>query len=133
MAELKAFLRAVARKPFVWGHGDCILTGADWVREVEGWDPAAEYRGAYETELEAEGLLILSGGLVGMIQAQLRRSQIESPQAGDIGVVVVRGLSGRTEVTAICTGRRWAAKTPRGVWIGTAEVVAAWRIECPLR
>lgn len=120
----------MARTPFVWGQSDCILTGADWVREAEGFDPAAAFRGSYETEEQAGAILARAGGLIGIISGQLKRPITPMPRAGDVGVVVVRGLTGRTEVTAICTGQRWAAKAPRGVWVGAAEVVAAWRIEC---
>lgn len=128
MAELVGFLREVARRPFIWGQTDCILTGADWVRAVEGWDPAEGYRGAYADEDEAKALLTASGGLAAMIQGRMRRETIAHPRAGDVGVVVVRGLNGRSEVTAICTGARWAAKSPGGLWIGRAECVAAWRV-----
>lgn len=128
MAELRTFLRQVARRQFVWGRSDCLLTGADWVRAVEGHDPAEAWRGHYDTEDEAEAILILGGGLRSMIGAALRRPETASPRIGDVGVVPVRGLNGRADVTAICTGARWAAKSPRGLWIGTAEPVAAWRI-----
>ena len=128
MAELAPFLREVARRPFVWGQADCILTGADWVRAVEGWDPAEAFRGQYDTEDEALAWLTLSGGLVAMIQGQMKRPTVLDPRRGDVGVVVVRGISGRSEVTAICTGARWAAKSPGGLWIGRAECVAAWRV-----
>lgn len=128
MAELKAFLREVARKPFVWGESDCILTAADWVCEVEGLDPAAKWRGQYDTEDEAEALLTLGGGLVAFVGAALNRQQVPAPHQGDVGVVATRGGCGRIEVTAICTGSRWAAKTPGGLWVGAAEPVAIWRI-----
>ena len=128
MAELKAFLREAASRPFIWGESDCILTGADWVREVEGWDPGADFRGRYDTEEEAEAWLTIAGGLVGIIRAQMRRPLVLDPREGDVGVVTVMGPKGQTEVTAICTGRRWAAKSPRGLWIGQAEFQAAWRV-----
>lgn len=126
VAELSAFLRQAARRPFIWGEADCILTGADWVREVEGWDPAEGFRRAYRTREEA--LSLLPDGLASMIGGRLVRDRIEAPGAGDVGVVVVRGIDGPVEVTAICTGSRWAAKSPGGLWIGRAECVAAWRV-----
>ena len=112
----------------MWGASDCILTGADWVREVEGWDPADGWRGTYDTEEEAEAWLTLGGGLVQMIDQRLNRPRVAEPCVGFVGVVPVLGVNGRAEVTAICTGERWAAKSPRGLWIGRAEPVAIWRV-----
>lgn len=128
MAELATFLRRIAEVPLIYGQSDCFLTAADWVREVEGFDPAAAWRGRCCDRAGALALLKQAGGVVAMAQAGMNRPRISNPKAGDVGVVVTQGSNGPVEVAAICTGARWAAKTERGLWIGRAEPLAAWRV-----
>jgi hypothetical protein len=44
-------------KTFEWGVHDCVLWCADWIGKVTGIDPAAEWRGTYSTEEEAQAIL----------------------------------------------------------------------------
>lgn len=128
MAELKSFLREVAQRPFEWGVSDCELTLADWVLRVEGWDPAAGIRGTYDDEGGAAAVLSSAGGAVALITRQLGRSPCLHARPGDIGLIEVTGVDGPRIVGAICTGSRWAAKSPRGLWIGRANGLTTWRI-----
>jgi hypothetical protein len=51
--------------PFEWGARDCCLWAADAVRALTGIDIAEEYRGKYNTELQAYRLLqSVTGGTV---------------------------------------------------------------------
>jgi hypothetical protein len=129
MAELKRFLRDIARRPFIWGVSDCELTLADWVLAVEGWDPAADLRGTYDDEAGAAAVMAEAGGAVAMISRQLRRPPCTDVRSGDIGLIEVMGAGGTQIVGAICIRPdRWAAKSPRGVWIGRAGGLTTWRI-----
>lgn len=119
----------MARKPFIWGETDCEMTLADWVLAVEGWDPAADLRGTYDDEAGAGLVMAEAGGAVGLITRQLGRAPSPDVWPGDIGLIEVRGEVGRQTVGAICIRPdRWAAKSPRGVWIGRAEGLTTWRI-----
>ena len=129
MAELKRFLRELARRPFIWGVSDCELTLADWVLAVEGWDPAVDLRGTYEDEAGAAAVMAEAGGAVAMISRQLRRRPCADVRSGDIGLIEVMGADGTQIVGAICIRPgRWAAKSLRGVWIGRAGGLTTWRI-----
>lgn len=129
MAELKRFLRRVASTPFVWGRSDCILTAADWVREVTGADPARAYRGAYEDEAGARAIAKAAGGLELLIATSLRPLgyfPTDDPPKGAVGLIIVETPGGPDVGCAIRTGRRWAGKSGRGVWMGSGRLVSAW-------
>lgn len=46
---LDAFLRERRSRAFEWGVHDCALFAADWVLACTGNDPAADFRGTYQT------------------------------------------------------------------------------------
>src|SRR5689334_21603842 len=48
-------------KPFEWGTHDCVIWSADWLHKIKGEDPAAEWRGKYSTEKEAQALFASLG------------------------------------------------------------------------
>lgn len=49
--RLAAYLAAVARAPFAYGHHDCALFAAGAVAAITGEDLAAPWRGHYRTAL----------------------------------------------------------------------------------
>lgn len=55
--RLTAYLSECAHKPYQLGKHDCALFAAGAVEAVNGIDPAAQWRGRYETK--AEGLRAL--------------------------------------------------------------------------
>ena len=56
-ARLTAYLSQCAREPYQLGQHDCALFAAGAVEAVTGVDPAAQWRGRYQTK--AQGLLAL--------------------------------------------------------------------------
>jgi hypothetical protein len=44
-------------KEFEWGTHDCVLWCADWIQKVTGEDLAANWRGTYSTQEEADTIL----------------------------------------------------------------------------
>ena len=127
---LDAFLDQVAASPFVDGEKDCALTIADWVMVATGCsDPAAHLRGRYSTALGRERLLKRLGGLTVVVADCARRARLEpteTPQRGDIGVIIV----GPQRLTGICLGHRWAVKSSAGLaGLKADRVEAAWRVE----
>lgn len=130
MAELTRFLRAQAGRRFDWAGSHCLLLPADWMVALGLPDPAAPWRETIRDEATARGLLAEAGGVVALASAAMAAAGVAATHAvrrGDVGVVTVMGPEGRAEVGAICTGARWAVRSSRGVWIGPAEALAAWR------
>ena len=131
MADLDAFLWAVAARPFAWGESDCCIgfVGA-WVRACRGGDPEAAWRGRYRTELGCARLLQREGGVPGVITQAAGVAGLiptQNPSRGCIGVVVVPTRRGVAPAAAICTGGEWAVRTA-GVSISARSVLAAWEV-----
>lgn len=124
--ELEQFLEGMARRPFSDGEADCILTVADWVVANGHPDPAEPFRGRYRTALGRERIARREGGMLAVMEAGAARAGLEaaeSPLRGDVGLVRM----GDWTVAAICLGGLWAAKG-KGLTVGPAEVLKAWRI-----
>lgn len=130
MADLEAFLKDMARRPFVWGEHDCSLILADWwLANHGGEDPAAELRGTYANEEECHALLDDHGGLLGMVRdmafdvGALPREG--NPEPGDFGVMEAAG----TRFGVICTPTgRWATKALTGITVTSREPLMVWAI-----
>jgi len=131
--KLADYLHAAGGKSFAPGTHDCCTFPGDWVRAQTGVDPIQRWRGRYDTQEGAEALIEAAGGLVnlwaiGMIDALC--PEVDEPQEGDVGVILVLGENGPVENGGIFTGRRWAFVAPRGLFISSidpAHIVRAWR------
>lgn len=131
--DLAHFLADRAKPPLDFGYGrsDCLLTLADWVLNVRGFDPAEAFRGSYASQAEAEAIIAAHGGMATLIAAAIdgRLAATDTPSAGDIGVVLVPTLQGRAEAGAIFCGQRWAVpRTGGGHCLLTADAVAVWQV-----
>ncbi|WP_439547863.1 DUF6950 family protein [Falsiroseomonas sp.] len=78
--------------PFRWGGHDCVLWAADAVLACTGQDPAAEWRGRYATEAEADAIIGTAGGLAELVaRAQAQRGAgecaVAHAQRGDTALV----------------------------------------------
>lgn len=60
-AHVVAFQALYRERGLVWGEVDCCRFAFDWVRDATGFDPMADYRGAYHSEAEAREALRASG------------------------------------------------------------------------
>lgn len=129
--DLAVFLRAEAAKAFDWQSHHCLLLPADWLVCRGQPDPAADWR--WVTDEDAALRVLGDGGSVlAMAEKTMPaadRIATNAVRRGDVGIVVVTGSAGRAEVGAISTGSRWAARARRGIWIGQADVLAAWSVE----
>jgi hypothetical protein len=138
MADLARFINDAAARGFEYGRSDCLLWLADWAR-LNGWrDPAYRWRGTYSTERECLRLVADEGGLFKIACkgfAQLPRlAEPDDAQPGDIGVGRFTGARtgwGDGELGLLRTPLGFAALTRRGVMVGPAVLVAAWRVQCP--
>ena len=131
MAErLTAFVRASMRREFVWGEFDCILFCTDWVRIVTGVDPAARWRGSYDSEAGAQAIIdgfcdlsaLCDEGYSGILERC-------EPQDALVGVIKTpQGDRG-----AVRSGASWVILAERGVGrlrFDTVTCVASWGIPC---
>lgn len=129
MDDLTRFLLAEARRPFSWRDRNCLYLGADWLMSIGFPDAAEPWRSLIDGPLSASRMLRRSGGVSGlMVSALGPPSNDTNAVRGDLGAIVVLGPRGRTEVCGICTGARWAARSPRGLWLGAAAAEAIWRV-----
>lgn len=129
--DLRAFLRDLARKPFIYGQTDCGLPLADlWLAE-HGVDPAADLRGTYRSQEDCMRLLGKSAkhlpGLVARLAYRMGASRRwDNYQPGDMAVLRI----GRIWFGAIRDEDGfWVVKESDGVLaMREAHVVAAWSL-----
>lgn len=131
MTDLGAFLIAQGGKRRKAGVHDCCTFPAEWAIDNDWPDPMADWRGAYDTEEDAEILIERAGGLADLFAAGMATAGIPradgDPEAGDIGVL----RCGDHHAGAIFAGKRWALVANRGLAIASVEpemVVAIWRV-----
>jgi hypothetical protein len=136
-AVLSRYLAEAAARGFVWGEHDCMLFAADWVREVSGVDPAARWRGKYNSQWQAEALLATQGGM-GEAMAQALSAcnwstvSVVALEAGDVVLAAPReGVVAARHVAGIAVDQRKVALlTQRGkreLVVAPVPVLRAWR------
>lgn len=127
MTSLPEFLRDSAATPFRWGASDCCLFPSDWIRARTGIDAAAPLRGRYGTAFGAFRHIAKRGGfekMVADLMAAAGFTRTESPEPGDVGVIVTdQGLS-----FGIKTRLGWAAKGESGITCAPFKHLQAWTI-----
>ncbi len=103
---LAHFIDGRRSRPFVWGQHDCCLFAADWVALATGQDPAASWRGLYDSALSAHRIAAPFGGIGGLVIHALKASgavyvDAKRATAGDI---IIRD-SELGDVTGVVVGR----------------------------
>lgn len=123
--RLEACLAERWAKPFEWGVLDCCLFAADCVEAVTGVDPAADFRGSYDSKAGAYRLVSRLGGFRAMAGARLGAEiPVAMAQAGDIGFVGDDSAGSMV----VCGGAHWLGISEAGVaWVPVSDVVIAWR------
>jgi hypothetical protein len=123
--RLAALINQRMATPLAWGTHDCCLFAADAVLACTGADLAADLRGSYHSEAEAQVLLESHGGLIALAAARLGRAvRTELAQAGDIGLAVLEGRP----TLALCGGPVFLAPGHSGlVPLAPNQVLRAWR------
>jgi hypothetical protein len=124
--NIDGFLDDASRRRWVYGGGqdgwsgyDCLLFPSNWCHWLTGHDPAADLRGTYSSEGEADALLRKLGGYYPVIATRLASAGwkgVTEPQTGDIGLVTLplgRGVA--VERPAICRERNWIVAWERGM------------------
>lgn len=85
-AVLRATLRLWRRSAHIYGQADCLLSVADYARDLCGVDIGAPWRGTYRTEGAATAIVTRAGGAVPLLGGALMAGgfvQIETPTRGD--------------------------------------------------
>lgn len=115
-ALLDAFIEARRERSFAWGTQDCCMFAADAVREITGLDPAAEFRGRYDSALGAIRLLWDRGGVEGVVVAAAKAHGFAeiSPAFARRGDLVL-GDFGHDVAAGICLGAHVAFPGPNGL------------------
>ena len=112
---LNEFLARARQREFIWGVHDCCLFAADWVLEQTGVDPAAQFRGTYSSEAEAQALI--ADGMPALIDQVMQRG--EPP-------ILAVVMTAHGEVCAIPAGRFYAVLTEHGTAQIRAPLVAGY-------
>ncbi len=131
MDSLFAWLHRAAGDPHEWGHSDCMMLLADWVRHVTGTDPAEGLRDSYgDPAICPVGRAYRNDPRPVCTRAFLALEQTCDPQRGDIALGEVRG--NRFLCGAICMGGgHWAFRPEAGGLLFLRRAfrpVLAWRV-----
>lgn len=128
MPDLSEFLRRELVKPYHDGKTDCSNTADRWVQLNRGFSPLGRYGRPVNNTKDVQEWLSERFGLAGAALRVMRLSGLErtvTPQAGDIGLVIIK----REICMAIFTGRVWFSRNERGVMLGKADAfVRAWSV-----
>lgn len=129
-ARLTAFIREAMRREFIWGDRDCILFCTDWVQELTGVDPAARWRGSYQSEAEAQAIIDGFGSLVALCDEGYT-GILERCDPEDALVGVIKSHSG--DIGVIRSGLSWVMLTEHGIGrvrLDLSVCLAAWGLSC---
>ncbi len=125
--RLAALIETRRHAPFAWGSHDCMLFAADAVLACTGRDPAAEWRGRYTTEAQAEAIMG-EGGLYALVrQVEDARGTALCPphlaQRGDTALV----MRGNQAIMGVVLGDQVALPGLDGlVFVPLAAARRAW-------
>ena len=124
---MDATLNLWRRSTFVWGQTDCIMSVANYIRDVTGSDPAAEWRGTYDDEAGALAITDRYGGPLGLCSYGAGLAGMKPLQQPLRGAVVVCQI-GPKEIAGLCLGDRTVFMALRGCVEFRAKVLAAWAV-----
>jgi len=136
-SRLMAAIEAARNRPFSWGGLDCCLFACDCVAAMTGVDPAAEFRGRYDSSAKARRRLrAFSGGggleaTVAMLAARHGMAEVRVAQAqrGDLVLIDAPEWPSERRALAVCAGLRLAVMTAGGVdFVAPARGLRAWRV-----
>jgi hypothetical protein len=129
MADLKAFLRRLAREPFSYGELDCASVLGRWWEINHGVNPGAHLLGTYHDADACADVLMQHRGLLRLvfnICRSIGAQRTSDPQPGDFGVVRM----GHLHFGAIRTpSGRWAIKCSDGLRVTqNCKPIMMWSI-----
>jgi hypothetical protein len=122
-APLERLFLAGRSRSFAWGSFDCALFACDCIRAQTGVETAAEFRGRYTNQAQAEALGSLAA-IASRITAQFAMPEILPGNAGRGDLVLI--ANGTTQgalaivdfsgAYAVCPGARGLIRVRRHRW-----------------
>lgn len=133
VALLDNWIAARQAARFVWGESDCAMFVADWTAALTGRDPAAAYRGRYDSEATARRTGGEGAALARRFDRAFRAAgfpRARRPVPGDVGLVRPAGAKNVPTLGAIHAGDdEWLALTDGGMAsVFRPQVVVAWAV-----
>lgn len=116
------------RTEFIWGETDCILSVCDHAFDISGIDPAAPWRGTYDSQSAAEAIYAPFGGVLGLMTHGMARAGFRVCEARS-GLPIVADFFGVEVAGVMKTDRIAAFRMEHGVFEGRVKVVKAWQYE----
>lgn len=120
--RLVAVLQDPKFKSHEWGKSDCCILAADACMAVSGKDPAAEYRGKYDSEIGAKRVLAKLS-IAEALDAHFERVDLAFVQRGDV-VQMDDDAAG-----VVWAGVVWSVDKEKGIGMTNKTVRTAWRVE----
>lgn len=123
-------LAAALEQPFAWGTHDCCMMASNIALAITGRDPAAPWRGTYDTEQGAEAVIVAGGGLDEVVAGAMHAfGSPECPPAfarrGDFAIVTVDNML----TLGVVVDDRVAAPGLRGArYVPLSTALRAWAI-----
>ena len=114
-------------RPHTWGETDCVMFAADCVKAMTGEDPAANYRGKYDSREGAARVIARAGfdNLGDMIAAHLEEIEPSRVSRGDI--IFSAGPDG--DFLAVVQGATSVGPTSAGlIHIQTRQAKRAFKV-----
>lgn len=114
---------------FEVGKTDCVLTMCDHVYALTGIDPAAAWRGTYNSEAGATAICAPYGGLLGFCDHMMWNAGFVASKPADQRPIVCE-LNGH-EFAGVMFGNRCGFLLPRGLLEVRADclnILRAWKI-----
>jgi hypothetical protein len=121
--RLAAAIEAARGRPFCWGEHDCLLFAADVVHAITGLDPAASWRGRYDSRAAAAHHLSELGGLEAVVTGALG-TPLSHPTLAQRGDVVMVDTN-EGPALGVCNGANAACAGPEGL---TFKPMPVWRL-----
>lgn len=131
--RLMAYVESQRNTPFQWGTHDCCMFACSCIEAMTGEDPAAGFRGRYNSKATAFKIMkeLYGTGLEKIVEAIAANSgvpevDIRFHQRGD--VVLARDKNGAPAM-GICLGPHVAIVGDIGIALrNSADIERAWRI-----
>lgn len=108
------------------GKTDCALFVADCCMAISGKDPAAEYRGTYDSALGAKKALLKFGSYESALSRHFTEINPRMAQRGDAVTLTFDGIK---TVGVLWAGKVTTLTEDQGLILIDAKIERAWRVE----
>lgn len=124
MARIDRFWAESEAREFEWGQCDCLTWIASFVEAITGQDPAAKFRGTYNTKWGARQVMIRSGGMVALVGSQMR----DFPTGERSNGVAIIEESGTRTGAVLVDGVAWLKNDDGLSSIVNPKIIEGWKL-----